>query len=173
MVNLSIVYLIVISGFHLSLLRSINRKIFKSHTRIEYILSLCIIFFYTYLLSFSISANRVIITMFLSPIIKRYSKSKYDYISLSGFVSMIIYPKIAVNLGFCMSYFCTYGIVFIISFKIKNYFLRTLSINLVATILSLPFVIQINENISLFAVLNSLMFSSLFCFLFILISLTF
>ena len=48
-INLSIVYLIVIGGFHLSILQRIIRKTIKKPKILSEILGLMVIFFYTYL----------------------------------------------------------------------------------------------------------------------------
>ena len=47
MINLSIVYLIVIGGFHLSILKKVINFCFKKHFKIALIVNLLLIFFYS------------------------------------------------------------------------------------------------------------------------------
>ena len=80
MINLSIVYLIVIGGFHLSILKKVINFCFKKHFKIALIVNLLLIFFYSYLLSFSISACRVLITMICGLLLKKYSNNKKSFV---------------------------------------------------------------------------------------------
>ena len=173
MINLSIVYLIVIGGFHLSILKKVINFCFKKHFKIALIVNLLLIFFYSYLLSFSISACRVLITMICGLLLKKYSNNKYDRISLSGFLSLIIAPSIVKNIGFSLSYICTLGVCFIYSLKIKNHLLNQIVINVVSTLISLPFIYQINHSINVFSILNSLIFTYIFAFVFLIMLMIF
>lgn len=173
MVNLSIVYLIVISGFHLSLVQIIFKKIFNRHAIIERIVSNTFILLYTYLLSFSISTVRVILSNLVGIVRIKYRVSPYTKVSMAGIISLIICPSIIANYGFSMSYLCTIGVIYIYQHKIKNYFLNLLAINSLATFISLPFVLAMNEQISIFAIINSIIFSYFICFLFIIVLLIF
>lgn len=159
MCNLSIVYLIVISGFHLSLVERILIKIFKKHQVTTKVFTTIFVAFYTYLLNFSISACRVLIADIWFFILYKSKQQKYAKTCLSGITSLLIYPQVVANYGFCMSYLCAIGIIFIGSWKINNLVIEQIVINLFAFLISLPYVANMNHSISLFAIINSFIFS--------------
>lgn len=172
-INLSIVYLIVIGGFHLSILQRIIRKTIKKPKILSEILGLMVIFFYTYLLNFSISTSRVLISTICGYLLFWTKFNQYNKTACAGILSLIICPNIITNLGFNLSYLCTFGVIFVFSLNVKNFFLRQILINVLCTLISLPFVVSINHQISLFAVINSLLFSYLISILFIVMLFTF
>ena len=173
MINLSIVYLIVIGGFHLSLLQRIIKKVIIKPKVLGEIIGLIIVFFYTYLLNFSISTSRVLISTICSYLLFWNKYNRYNKTACAGIISILIYPNIITNLGFNLSYLCTFGVIYVFSLNIKNFFLRQILINVICTLISLPFIVSINHQISLFAVINSLLFSYLISILFIVMLFTF
>ena len=62
MIDMSVVYLIVIGGMHLSFVQNTLLKIVKKHQLPVKIFNNIFAFFYTYLLNFSISTSRVILS---------------------------------------------------------------------------------------------------------------
>ncbi len=173
MANLSIVYLIVISGFHLSLIQNIFLKIFKNNLKTVRVFSSIFILFYSYLLNFSVNTVRVLFSNIIYLCLSKRMKTIFDQTSIAGILSILIYPHVVSNYGFCMSYLCSIGIIYVGLWKIENYFLNQLAINLFAFIVSLPYVLSINEKVSLFVIINSFIFSYFICFTFIVILLTF
>ena len=173
MIDLSVVYLIVIGGLHLSFVQSVLLKIFKKHQLPVKIFNNIFSFFYTYLLNFSVSTSRVILSNACGTLKCHWKLSPYDKCALAGSISMFICPSIITNLGFNLSYLCTIGIIFIYQLKIKNLLLRQICINTFACLISLPFVIQINKSISLFAIINSFLFSYFIIIIFVIMLLTF
>jgi competence protein ComEC len=71
MIDLSIVYLIVVSGFHISILRNLIKKCFKKIPMGGDIVSITLILFYCYLLNFAISVTRVLLMTILTIVIKK------------------------------------------------------------------------------------------------------
>lgn len=173
MCNLSIVYLIVISGFHLSLIERICLKIFKKHQVVTKCFTTLFVVFYTYLLNFSVSACRVLLADIFYFVLLAFQKSKFDKTCLAGITSLLICPQICANYGFCMSYLCSIGIIYIGSLKIGNFIIEQLTINLFALMISLPFVVSMNNEISLFAIINSFIFCYFIMGIFIILLLTF
>lgn len=173
MIDLSIVYLIVISGFHLSFIQNIFKHIFKNHRWLNQIVNNCFVFIYTYLLSFSISSTRVLLSNSIGIIKLKYEISPYTKVSLAGILSLIICPSSIGNYGFSMSYLCTIGVIFIYELKIKNWLINTFCVNSLATFISLPYVLVMNEQISIFAIINSILFSYFICGIFVIVLITF
>lgn len=170
--NLSISYLIVISGFHLNMLKRVINKVICKPKFLAEILSLCIILFYTYLLNFSISTSRVLISMLLGYLLPK-NKNRYTKTACAGILSMTIYPQIIKDIGFNLSYICTFFVIYILSYQIKNFFINQILICFVCTMVSLPFIATINNQVSLFAVINSLLFTYFINILFVILILIF
>ena len=170
--NLSISYLIVISGFHLNMLKRVINKVICKPKFLTEILSLCVILFYTYLLNFSISTSRVLISMLLGYLLPK-NKNKYTKTACAGILSMTIYPQIIKDIGFNLSYICTFFVIYILSYQIKNFFINQILICFVCTMVSVPFIASINNQVSLFAVINSLLFTYFINILFVILILIF
>jgi competence protein ComEC len=149
MIDLSIVYLIVISGFHLSFLKRLIYKILGKYKKTSYSISLGLIFTYLYFLNFATSALRVFISMMVSSLLKRKVKSRLDILGISGLITITIEPSCAYSIGFGLSYLCTFAIIIVYGINIQNFFLEKVLVNLVATLVGLPFVLSINGFISL------------------------
>ncbi|MDR3163695.1 MAG: ComEC/Rec2 family competence protein [Mycoplasmataceae bacterium] len=173
MVDLSIVYLIIVSGFHLAIIKRIINIIFKKRYAIANLVSTTIIFVYLYFLNFAVSAFRVFSTLILSIFLRRRCNSPYEILGLSGLISLLLGPSIAFNAGFCLSYLCTAGIIFIGTLNINNIFLEKVLINLIAIVISLPFVLTMNRYISFWVLFNSFIFAYFFCFIFLALLFTF
>jgi competence protein ComEC len=148
MVDLSIVYLIIVSGFHLAIIKKIIHKILEKYPKASYLCSLSIIFFYTYLLNFSVSAFRVFLSTLLVICLKNKHLPQHEILGLAGLISLLFGPSIIFNIGFCLSYLCTAGIIFIVTLNINNVFLEKVLFNLIAILIGIPFVLMINHNIS-------------------------
>ncbi|MDR0985438.1 MAG: ComEC/Rec2 family competence protein [Mycoplasmataceae bacterium] len=172
MIDLSIVYLIVISGLHLSFMKILIFKLIK----IKYlkdIISLSLIFLYSYLLKFSISSTRVLITYVFSLMFRKNFKNYFDIVSLGAIFIVLCGPSCVFNYGFCMSYGCTFAILTINKLPINSELLKQIVISIVATLICLPFVILMNQQISVWAVINSFMFGYIFMLIFVYFLLTF
>jgi ComEC/Rec2-related protein len=149
MIDLSVVYLIVISGFHLSFLKRLIHKMFGKHHKISYAISAGLIFMYLYFLNFATSALRVFISMVISKILRRKIKSRFDVLGISGLVTLLIEPSSAYSLGFCLSYLCTFVIIIVYEINFQSLLLEKVLVNLTATLVGIPFVLEINGYISL------------------------
>ncbi|MDR3330564.1 MAG: ComEC/Rec2 family competence protein [Mycoplasmataceae bacterium] len=167
MIDLSIVYLIVVSGFHISILKRMVKKCFKHIPICGDVISILLIVFYCYLLNFATSVTRVLLMSILTIVIKKWVKSRFDILTLSGLVTIVLGPSCVFNIGFCMSYLCTVAIIYVYSLQIKNLLFECLLVNVSATIVSLPFVLSMSQSISIWTVINSYVFSYVFAFIFV------
>jgi competence protein ComEC len=171
MINLSIVYMVVISGFHLTIFRNIINKIIKNKI-ISNSLSLIFISFYSFLLDFSFSTMRVLLCILIRLIFKN-KLNKYEVLGLSGLTLCVLNSSSLINFGFCLSYLCTFIIYFIYDLDIENVFIEKLVISAAATLISLPIILLMNKQISVWSMFFALIFTYLFCYLFIYFLLTF
>ncbi len=165
--NLSVVYLIVISGFHLMFIKKIFNFLFKKFPKIAFLVNTILFVFYCYPLNFSYSVLRVLLTHLFSIISKKYSNGIYESTSMSGMLCLICFPSSCFSLSFGLSYICTFAVIYVISLEIKNKILEKILINVCAIIISLPMIMSIDSNISLIAIINSFIFSYFFCFVFV------
>ncbi|MDE6477511.1 MAG: ComEC/Rec2 family competence protein [Mycoplasmoidaceae bacterium] len=170
MIDMSIVYLIVISGFHLMFIKKITNLIFKKIPFFQFIFNFFLFFFYVYLLNFNASVLRVFLCLIISKCLK--NKNLYDTTALSGIIVLLFVPSLCFSLSFQLSYICTFGVIFIVSLTIKSKILEKILINTCAVVISLPLVLSINNQISILAIINSFIFGYFFCFVFVYFFLT-
>lgn len=167
MISLSIVYLIVISGFHLMFIKKLIGFIFKKNPKIGLTINLTILLLYSYILNFSMSVFRVFLTIVFSKLTSKKCKGDYEFTAMSGILCLFCFPSVCFSLSYPLSYICTFGIIYVGSLEIKNLILEKVFMNIVAIVLSLPFVLSINKEISLLAIINSFIFSYFLCFVFV------
>ena len=100
----SLTYLIAVSGFHINLLLSFFRKVFRNN-----IVGICIITFYLYLLNFSISSYRAFLCYIFKYINKKFSFniSNLGIISLIGSCFIICNPNIMFSFSYIYSFLIT------------------------------------------------------------------
>lgn len=96
--EMNVVHLFVISGFHLSLLNKLTNKIFKVikiKDKTGEAISLVVVLFYIYLLNSSISSLRAFLLLLFNYINKYYFKKKYSGLNVLNSVTitmMVIAP---------------------------------------------------------------------------------
>lgn len=156
--SLSLVYLFSVSGFQAVLIKKVISFICRKRKLLSFILSLLIIIMYGYILHYPPQIIRVILCILIS----KFGLKKYDTIALSGIISLFIYPDFINNFGFCLSYICTYMVVWIYSLEIKNIFLEYLFISFGCILISSFFVLKMNGNINF----TSLIFGFFLIFLY-------
>ncbi|EDU06287.1 ComEC/Rec2 family competence protein [Ureaplasma urealyticum] len=142
--DLNIAHLFIVSGLHLNIfLLIINKIFFKKWPKISFVIGICFLIFYGYLLEFSIGFIRVFIMHILS--IKFFQKiSKMDKLAISGLIiaSLSIYNLSM--LSFIFAYLALFCIYLLNLFIKDNSILKNIYINLY--ILSITFIISINLN---------------------------
>lgn len=166
-INISIVHFICISGFHLNIIVKIINFLFKKIKPVGHIVSISTILFYSYLLNFSFSSLRVLIMTINKLWFSKTSKDKMDGLCLSAFILLFISPSAFDSYSFMMSYLGTMAVIMTINLELNNVFFEKLLINFAATLINLPFVLQMNQHISLFAIINSFVFGYVFSFTYI------
>ncbi len=149
-VELSIVHLFVISGFHISLFYiGINKalKLLRLDKYFEGWLPLMVIFIYLFFMNFPLSASRAFFLHVLVFINKKFLKSKvHNIILLSLTMSgMMIYkPYSVTSLSFIFTFLATAVIMIINDLKFKNDFRKFLVISIGVYLATLPISIYIN-----------------------------
>jgi ComEC/Rec2-related protein len=103
--------------------------------------------FYTYLLGFSAGILRVFIAKNIRWFFPR--KNREEVLGIGGIVTLIILPNASTQFGFLLSYLCTYGIIVVSQWKINSKLINILLINLICEIIAIPFVIKMQNGISI------------------------
>lgn len=173
MIDLSVVYLIVVSGFHIAILKKLINWIFYKHRKIANIINLVVIIFYSYLLNFATSILRVLLMHIVTLFSYKRKVSNIDRVCIPGIFTILVCPSCCLSYGFCMSYFCTIVIIYLVSLNIVNKLIMQILINSCCVLITLPYVILMNGKISIFAVINGFVFSYLFAVIFVWCLLTF
>ena len=70
--GINAIHLFVVSGFHISFFYSLITKMFKKKSVVGKIIGLTVCFFYVFLLDFSLSATRALITLFINKLFSKY-----------------------------------------------------------------------------------------------------
>lgn len=149
LIKISAIQLFVISGFHISFLYNFLNKLIKIITKKDdNILNYFIIFYYIYLLNFSLSSFRAFLSLLLNKFNKKFkiSLSNLDINSLIGIIFLIINPKNLFLVGFQLSFFVVTFLSIIGNIKNKY---NSVLILFIPFLVSLPFIVNMNNNIGI------------------------
>ena len=167
-IKLGIAWIICVSGFHLQL---IKRAILLIMPRKNKIIGnvFCGIFlmFYAYMINFSYSSMRIVFQFIFSHFFHKNKINKIESLGFIGILICILNSNCFINFGFILMMVSCYGIYFILLLKINNSFVQRFLISLYVNLLNLPIISQINNSISIMTIINSLIFSSIFPFIYI------
>lgn len=163
--HLSIVYLTSIGGLQISFLKLLISKVIR-HKKTSNILNLIVIGFYSYVLSFRSGILRVLLCLIISMTCSKWIKDKYNRLSLAGLITVFIEPSCVFNYGFCLSYLCTFFVIWIYDCKI-NVFFEMIFINLGCILISIPFISKMEGVISFNSILFSIGFNYIFIILYL------
>jgi len=164
--SLSIIYLFSIGGLQISFLKLVIEKILKKR-KIYNIINFIIILSYGLTLSFAAGITRVLICFIIRTLFRKKIKNTYEVLIISAFITVLIQPSIVLDFGFCMSYICTFYVLWIVSFNMKSIFYEQMLINVGCTFLCIPFVSMMNGVVSLNSILFSIAMNYIFMFLYI------
>ena len=159
LIDISAVHLFVVSGFHISFFFNLICVIFKKSEKIGIVLGLLICSFYVYLLGFSISATRALITLILRKIFKDQF-NQLDYIAISGIILLLIEPLYVFNYSFIMTFVMVSTIAFSSKFlSNKNKLLQTILLSLICFLAMIPMQLIINYKINFISLLTNILLS--------------
>ena len=145
LIDLSVVHIIVISGFHLAVLQSLINFIFKKTKYLKYFLSLLVVFLVSFLNGFSIGCFRSLLFF----IIGFFVKDKKAKINLSILFLLICFPQEILGFSFQMSYVSVLIIFSINKNRITNKNLKNFLISFFVTLFLIPFIGIMNKQISI------------------------
>ena len=166
-VDLGIVWLICISGFHISLINTLIKLIFKKIPHIGKYVSIVIISFYSYILNFTYASIRVLLNISYSWIYKTFDIQKYEKVGLLGLTICLINPSCFSDYGFLLSFIVCIVATYVNSLELNNKIITSLLINIFAFVSTIPFVVAMNNKISLLSFINAFVFTYFFSLIFL------
>ena len=164
-IELSIVHLFVISGFHISfiyLLMEKGLKLLKIHKYVGGWLPLTILVIYLFLMNFPLSAMRALTLHLLLYANKKLFKERFTALEILSLTMMIIFfwkPYAVTSLSFIFTFLATAVILIINTFEFKNEFRKYLAISFIVYISTLPISILINGYVAPLGFINGLVFT--------------
>lgn len=155
---LGISHLFAISGLHILLIVSFLSKFLK-----EKYINIFLVF-YMIITGFTPSVLRAGIMVLLKSLFKKYSFefSNLDIISITFIILLFFNPNYIYNIGFCLSFLIVFGIA-LSDFKSHN----GIKICLLSQALSLPIIVNINNQFNLLSVVYNIAIVGIFVKIFI------
>lgn len=164
LIDLSVVHIIVISGFHLSALWGLINFLLKKTKCFRYIVALIVITLVTYLNGFSIGCLRSLLFF----IIGFFVKDQKTKMNLSILFLLIVFPQEILGFSFQMSYICVFIIFSISKNRMSNNTLKNFCISFFVTLFLIPFVGLMNGQMSIWSILYSWFLTPFFIFIYFL-----
>lgn len=167
--NFGITPIIVISGLHINFCFLFLKKglAFIKNELIKLLICFIVLFFYLYLLNWSIAAMRALLFLIFSSLLK-FNKKTIHPISILSFIAyccLCLWPLQFYLLGFQLSFGITFLILFIINkFRHYNYWIRLLLINIILYLFTIPIQWQMNHGFSLLTIPYLLFFTPIVIF---------
>ena len=166
--EISALHLFVVSGFHISFLFKMIEKIMGKRKKTAILSGVLIGFLYLFLLDFSISAFRSVISITL---IKLFSKhlSSLDSMSISGLILLLIEPLNIYSYSFIMTYLVTF-VINISSYIIKNRqkIIQSLFISFICFLSMIPIQLMLNYEINIISMITNFILSYVVTLIFVL-----
>lgn len=160
--DLSVSFLIVISGFHLSLIPIFINKISK-FKKTNIFINVILMIFVNYLTEFNVGSFRALIFYCLS--LCKIKKRNIFYFSI--IIIVFLAPFSLYSFSFQMSFLCILIIRIISKFKIQNKIISLLFTSIFINLFLLVYLSEISGKISLWFWFYSLLFTPIFSFLYI------
>ena len=139
-------HLIAISGMHITLFATILSYLLKwiKSKKISLIIIILILWLYAFLIGYTPSVTRAVITFSITNLFKIYNiKIKPEKILISTGICFLIYnPYLIYNTGFLFSYIISFYIILSTNIikKYKNYIIKTFIISIVSFLASIPII---------------------------------
>lgn len=166
--QISALHLFVVSGFHISFLYSIIEKLLSKTKKLALVTGILVCFSYLFLLDFSISAFRSVVSLTLSKVFTKHLNS-LDSMSISGIILLLIEPLNIYSYSFIMSYLVTF--VIIISSKIirkYNKVIQSIIISFICFLAMVPIQLILNYEINTISMFTNFLLSYVVTIIFVL-----
>lgn len=157
-VNLSISYLIVISGLHINMIRDVLNKIlsFFIDIKISKIVSVCTVAMYVVIIGLPISALRALLMLVLS-----FNKklNTYDKLFLTIIIVFLLSPNSIFELSYIYSFLLSFVIISVSSNLPKNRLLSLMCVSILSFFVTLPINVYVSSKINVLSIIYSVIFT--------------
>ena len=159
LIDISAVHLFVVSGFHISFFFNLIYKLFKKNEKVGLVIGIAICLFYVYLLNFSISATRALISLIISKAFKD-KVNQLDCIAIPGILLLLIEPLYIYNYSFIMTFAMVSTIAFSSKFLSKqNKVVQAILLSLICFLAMIPMQLIINYKINFISLFTNVILS--------------
>lgn len=166
--KINAIHLFVVSGFHISFLYSLIERIFNKNKLLSLIIGLSICIFYVFILDFSISATRAVLSLIAIKLVPKQFNS-LDGLSLSGIIMLLIEPLNVYSYSFILSYLITFVIIVTRKLYCKhNKIIQSLIVSLISFIATIPIQLILNYQINVISLLTNFLLSYVVSIIFVL-----
>ena len=166
--EINAIHLFVVSGFHISFFYSLITKLFKKKSIVGKIIGLLVCSFYVFLLDFSLSATRALISLFINKLFSKYF-NKLDAVSIAGLILLIIEPLNVFSYSFIMSFVMVFVITFSNAFLFKKKkIIQILLLAVICFLALLPVQLLINYKLNFISLLTNTFLSYVVIIIFVL-----
>ena len=166
--EINAIHLFVVSGFHISFFYSLITKLFKKKSIVGKIIGLLVCSFYVFLLDFSLSATRALISLFINKLFSKYF-NKLDAVSIAGLILLIIEPLNVFSYSFIMSFVMVFVITFSNAFLYKKKkIIQILLLAIICFLALLPVQLLINYKLNFISLLTNTFLSYVVIIIFVL-----
>lgn len=153
LVELAIIHLVIISGYHFNKITSILEKIlFLLPTKFSKLIIMILLGYYLSLLSFAYPALRAYLNLLVKNVFPKAFLSGLNQLSLVGLIIILIQPMSMLSNSFIFTFYICFFIAFL-PLKIRN---NLILFSLFTYLATIPLVVNINFEISIFGFIFSL-----------------
>jgi competence protein ComEC len=166
-------HILSVSGMHTGVICGIILFIFSyldknnKHKKIKCVVIITVLFLFTTITGFSPSVLRASLMLSLIILGKTFQKqsNSYNTLLLSAFILLIVNPLLIIDVGFLLSYFAVFGIMYLfpildsllyVENKILKWFWSSCLISIAATIFTLPITLYFFHQFPIWFVFSNL-----------------
>lgn len=166
--EINAIHLFVVSGFHILFFFKLICLIFKKFKVFKIILGLLICTFYVFLLDFSLSSFRALISLVLSIFFKERFNS-LDRVSISGILFLVIEPLNVFNYSFILTFVMCISILFSNNIlKKSKTIIRVLGQSAICFLTIIPIQLLLNYKINFISLFTNIILSYIVMIIFVL-----
>jgi len=168
LIKISAIQLFVISGFHISFINNVINKVLSKITKKkEHNLTIIILFFYVYLLKFTLSSLRAFLSILFNKINRHFklNLNSLDINSLIAIIFLTINPKNLFLVGFQLSFIIVIAICMLNSIKSK---MKKYLMIIIPFLISLPIILNMNGNIGMINIFMNYILTPIVCMIYLL-----
>ncbi len=156
-----IAHLLAISGMHVSIfILILNKLLFFLNKNLKNIIMILFLIFYSYLVNFTPSILRVVIS-FIIGVILSYSSIRISPVKkllLTAFIIILIDPFNVYSTSFQYSFSASLGVISTQNHQKKNYLLNIIIISFYTLLFTLPITVNLNYECNLILFISNLLF---------------